>query len=1056
MASGVSTKAAQVPSQILGDVNNDGRVNISDALIVATYGIDQSITIPNNGDIALGDVNGDGRMNISDALIIATYGIAPSNPSLPAGIGQLIGVVISQDAVRVGSGGSPLTYRATSGNQVTFAVQGQAPPVEVGDVMVNTTEPYFLKRVTRVVSQSTGQLVVETGPAALTDVVEQATLHETFSIPGASPKALSPAGIQEFSLTLDNTTIATEGDFSLQATSGHIAFSPVYEFALEIEGGRLELFRLAAGGDLDAALALQLTANRAVASISRQKTVAEVPPAPYHVVFWAGWVPVVVGIQMEVEVGARVGVEASGTVTTEFGVTHAARLGVEYAGGRWSELRGGTPQFTATAPQIDLVGDAALRGFLDVLVNVDLYDVAGPHVGLEPYAELAATLPSSRDRIDWGLAAGLDAFVGAHIEVLDDTLVSYNKSFEWLRRSLLDGSIPLANQRPTASISAPSSGSSYTEGATITLRRSATDPEDGTLSGSSLVWTSGGDRLGTGATLSTASLSAGTHTLNLTATDSKGATSTATITLTVTAVVRRPDLLVDNLGIDPPLATTSTPLTVSVRVQNVGQASASQTLVVLRVDGTDRDQQAQDIGPGIEAWIEFDPLLLGAGNHTVEVIADPNSRLDDADRSNNRRMQTVTVSQGLAASESLVFILDLSVSMNDQTPAGATRLQVAKDALVQVLASAPATGTKEYALVTFGGDCSVSTPVPFTGDPQPLAAHTRGVSADGSTPLAEALRAAQHLALNRASSDEVKLVLLSDGQERCGGDPIAVAQAIAAGRRAKPAKVLARVIRLRAIGLGVTPGGADEQQIQAIAAAAGGNYFRVTQPQDLAAALGQASGLQPGSTGALIGKVTDQQGLAVAGAAVRLLYHPDLREQTDANGTYRFPADFQGVDSLIEEAPGYLRHATEVYVSGRSYDVQLTPSAASLPVAVARAEPASVDPGGQVTLRGAESSDPGGGTLVFHWDQSINNRFPVTFSANNSSSAFAVRVTLEDPGTYTFTLVVENPQGLRSAPGHGRGGGALPATDGDDASRHGARPGGCAGRAVLHGLEQRG
>ena len=79
---------ARVIGRLLGDVTNDGRVNISDALVVATYGIDPTITAPNGGDMSLGDVNADGRINITDALMIATYGIDPSNVALPAGIGE--------------------------------------------------------------------------------------------------------------------------------------------------------------------------------------------------------------------------------------------------------------------------------------------------------------------------------------------------------------------------------------------------------------------------------------------------------------------------------------------------------------------------------------------------------------------------------------------------------------------------------------------------------------------------------------------------------------------------------------------------------------------------------------------------------------------------------------------------------------------------------------------------------------------------------------------------------------------------------------------------------
>ena len=74
-------------SALLGDVNGDGRVNVTDALIVATYGVNSDIIMPAGGDISLGDANGDGRIDISDALMIATFGVDPENPNLPSGLG---------------------------------------------------------------------------------------------------------------------------------------------------------------------------------------------------------------------------------------------------------------------------------------------------------------------------------------------------------------------------------------------------------------------------------------------------------------------------------------------------------------------------------------------------------------------------------------------------------------------------------------------------------------------------------------------------------------------------------------------------------------------------------------------------------------------------------------------------------------------------------------------------------------------------------------------------------------------------------------------------------
>ena len=77
-------------SGLLGDVNNDGQVDISDALILVIYSLDpnRSITLPNQGDISLGDLNMDGLIDVADALLILTYLTNPLDPTLPAGIGE--------------------------------------------------------------------------------------------------------------------------------------------------------------------------------------------------------------------------------------------------------------------------------------------------------------------------------------------------------------------------------------------------------------------------------------------------------------------------------------------------------------------------------------------------------------------------------------------------------------------------------------------------------------------------------------------------------------------------------------------------------------------------------------------------------------------------------------------------------------------------------------------------------------------------------------------------------------------------------------------------------
>ena len=106
---------------ILGDVDNTGGVDFFDALLVALYSLDASVVMPNDGDISLGDVNADGQIDMSDAWILAEYLDDPSNPALPAGIGEPVG-----PAASLSPDPSTVTF-ADDGAWHRFTVQAAEP-----------------------------------------------------------------------------------------------------------------------------------------------------------------------------------------------------------------------------------------------------------------------------------------------------------------------------------------------------------------------------------------------------------------------------------------------------------------------------------------------------------------------------------------------------------------------------------------------------------------------------------------------------------------------------------------------------------------------------------------------------------------------------------------------------------------------------------------------------------------------------------------------------------------------------------------------------------------
>ena len=67
---------------ILGDVDNNGEVDLDDGLLVALLSVDPALALPNHGLRTLGDVNCDGRVELEDAALLARYVANPSDAAV--------------------------------------------------------------------------------------------------------------------------------------------------------------------------------------------------------------------------------------------------------------------------------------------------------------------------------------------------------------------------------------------------------------------------------------------------------------------------------------------------------------------------------------------------------------------------------------------------------------------------------------------------------------------------------------------------------------------------------------------------------------------------------------------------------------------------------------------------------------------------------------------------------------------------------------------------------------------------------------------------------------
>jgi len=195
------------------------------------------------------------------------------------------------------------------------------------------------------------------------------------------------------------------------------------------------------------------------------------------------------------------------------------------------------------------------------------------------------------------------------------------------------------------------------------------------------------------------------------------------------------------------------------------------------------------------------------------------------------------------AVDNLVFVLDASNSMN-KTLGEDTRLNVAKEALIDLL---EVVGTLDQAgLFVYGHrvdkDDEVAScqdieslfpvlPDDAANNPEVVSA-ILGLQALGKTPIADALVAASNVLLGLEG--ESAIVLITDGEETCGGDPTIVAHML--GTFDPP-------IKLHIVGLDVDFD--VQERLAEIAGITGGQYYAVGAAEDLFAALYTAVAAPP-------------------------------------------------------------------------------------------------------------------------------------------------------------------------------------------------------------------
>ena len=271
------------------------------------------------------------------------------------------------------------------------------------------------------------QIIYRTEQASLADAIQKGhgsvskTLspvdvsNQIYLIPGAQLKQNSDFtfyfAFNDVVIYDEDGDTATHNDQVMM--NGSLGVTPSFLLDLRFDGFRLVEMTLSQTFSEEANIACSF--SLANYELEKEVVLASYPMHP--IVFFIGWLPVVILPNLEFRLG--VNGEVSATITA--GVSQYASLtgGVGYKNGAWTPFFNETHGFTFQPPSFN--AEANVKAYLGPQLNFMIYGIAGPYGQLFGYKELNIGLipePSAT------LYEGIELNLGVYIRAFDQTLVN--------------------------------------------------------------------------------------------------------------------------------------------------------------------------------------------------------------------------------------------------------------------------------------------------------------------------------------------------------------------------------------------------------------------------------------------------------------------------------------------------------------------------------------------------------------------------------------------------------------------------------------------------------
>ncbi len=286
----------------------------------------------------------------------------------------------------------------------------------------------------RSVTTDGGKTVLETEPAALTDVIKRA--HIAINTAGQPLEAKTilrttkglagkfDFGVEDgaFYLSLTDAELELEDACKIKLTDGSFRFDPTFDFVMDIDDFAIQRFKLVASGTAQLNLDVAVESTKISDALEKEITLAEVDFG--RGVFFVGIIPIEYVFFVSLKIGAEASIGELGTVTAGFDLTTGLAAGAEYNGRNWALTKDFTFDLNPHLPQVP-ISPVEAKVYVKPEFGVKFFEVVGPSISVEDYVKLVSDVREEQLGVELRKGTEIDLNFEFKVPKIDAAKLSY-------------------------------------------------------------------------------------------------------------------------------------------------------------------------------------------------------------------------------------------------------------------------------------------------------------------------------------------------------------------------------------------------------------------------------------------------------------------------------------------------------------------------------------------------------------------------------------------------------------------------------------------------------